>query len=183
MRWRHYHLTAPFLADGNINEAEVFGSAVWLWMHSAQHRDAPLHTLPDLLLPIVKARQFVIASRGDQPVFFLSWMWLDAEAEQRYLTQPAIFTRQQDWQSGDRLWIRDWIAPFGDTPLMRQFVLQELFPHHCFRAQYHRGAERGQRILDFHGSQVSRAAAHQWRQQQPAAVTPSRRLSQGQCHE
>ena len=42
---------APTGPDSPIDEAQVLGSAVWLWMHSAAHRDAPLHSLSTLLLP------------------------------------------------------------------------------------------------------------------------------------
>ncbi|MBN3154935.1 toxin-activating lysine-acyltransferase, partial [Pectobacterium brasiliense] len=33
-----YQLTAPLLG-GQFSEAEALGAAVWLWMHSEQHRD------------------------------------------------------------------------------------------------------------------------------------------------
>lgn len=51
------------------------------------HRDAPLHTLPDLLLLMIKHRQYVITTEQGRPVFFMSWAWLSQEAEARYLTQ------------------------------------------------------------------------------------------------
>ncbi len=71
-------------------ERKILGAAVWLWMHSPLHRDAPLHTLPDLLLPVIKHRQYVVATEQGRPVFFISQAWLSPEAEARYLTQPAI---------------------------------------------------------------------------------------------
>ncbi len=75
------------------------------------HRDAPLHTLPDLLLPVIKHRQYVVATEQGRPVFFMSQAWLSPEAEARYLTQPAILMPQSDWNSGDRMWVCDWVAP------------------------------------------------------------------------
>lgn len=86
------------------------------------HRDAPLHTLPTLLLPIIKRQQYVLASYQNQPVFFLSWAGMNQEAEARYLTQPAINMQENDWNSGDRLWFCDWIAPFGHTREMRNLI-------------------------------------------------------------
>lgn len=64
-----YQLTAPLLG-GQFSEAEALGAAVWLWMHSEQHRDIPLSVLPTLLLSAIKHQQFVIASRDDKPMFF-----------------------------------------------------------------------------------------------------------------
>ena len=128
-----YDVHAPLLLGGERSEAEVFGAAVWLWMHSPQHRDLPLHALPTVLLPIIKHQHYLLVSREGRPVFFMSWMSLDNEAERRYLSQPAIMVQESDWLSGDRLWIRDWIAPFGDTRAMQPpgdgpAVSRPLFP-------------------------------------------------------
>lgn len=49
-----YEVHSPMIVGGDMSEAEVLGAAVWLWMHSAQHRDLPLHALPTVLLPIIK---------------------------------------------------------------------------------------------------------------------------------
>ncbi|MCZ6343746.1 toxin-activating lysine-acyltransferase, partial [Escherichia coli] len=75
-------LIVPFI------EAEVLGAAVWLWMHSPLHRDAPLQTLPDLLLPVIKHRQYVVATEQGRPGFFMSQAWLSPEADAPYNTQP-----------------------------------------------------------------------------------------------
>lgn len=147
-----------------------WGAAVWLWMHSPLHRDAPLHTLPDLLLPVIKHRQYVVATEQGRPVFFMSQAWLSPEAEARYLTQPAILMPQSDWNSGDRMWVCDWVAPFGHTPDMSRLVRQDIFPRQCWRSLYHRGHETGLRVMNFSGAQVSREEARQWRVQHPLAV-------------
>ncbi|EHO1855377.1 toxin-activating lysine-acyltransferase, partial [Escherichia coli] len=115
MRNGKYDVLSPLYSGEPVNEAEVLGAAVWLWMHSPLHRDAPLHTLPDLLLPVIKHRQYVITTEQGRPVFFMSWAWLSQEAEARYLTQPAILMPQSDWNSGDRMWVCDWVAPSGHT--------------------------------------------------------------------
>ncbi|MCQ1895526.1 toxin-activating lysine-acyltransferase, partial [Escherichia coli] len=102
MRNGKYDVLSPLYSGEPVNEAEVLGAAVWLWMHSPLHRDAPLHTLPDLLLPVIKHRQYVVSTEQGRPVFFMSQAWLSPEAEARYLTQPAILMPQSDWNSGDR---------------------------------------------------------------------------------
>lgn len=165
-----YDVKSPLMLGGQESEAEVLGATVWLWMHSPMHRDAPLHALPTLLLPIIKRGQYVLVSRDARPVFFLSWAWLNPESEARYLTQPAIHMPQEDWDSGDRLWCCDWIAPFGHTRAMSQLVRQQIFPDSCWRALYHRGEARGKRVVTFHGARVSREAARHWRREHPLAV-------------
>lgn len=170
MRVGKYEINAPLMLGGDINEAEALGASVWLWMHSPLHRDAPLHALPTLLLPIIKRQQYVLVAEQGRPVFFLSWAWLSLEAEARYLTQPAIHMQEQDWDSGDRLWFCDWIAPFGHTSAMNRLMRRDLFADRCVRALYHRGAERGKRVVNFYGAQVSRDTARNWRREHPLAV-------------
>ena len=165
-----YDVHAPLLLGGDRSEAEVFGAAVWLWLHSPQHRDLPLHALPTVLLPIIRHQHYMLVSRGSQPLCFISWMWLNAAAEARYLTQPAILVQEADWASGERLWIRDWIAPFGESRAMSGLVTRMLFPDRCFRALYHRGAETGQRVMNFRGQQVSAGQARAWRATHPLSV-------------
>ena len=108
-------IIAPGLIDQTWNEAEVLGSVAWLWMHSASHRNFPLHTLPALLLPAIKNRQFILASESGRAVFYLSWANLTIDAEKRYLANSPLLMPEADWNCGDRMWVLDWVAPFGHT--------------------------------------------------------------------
>lgn len=83
-------IITPLLMNQDWNEAEVLGSAVWLWMHSASHRNFSMQSLSSLLLPAIKHRQFMLAYEAGRPVFYLSWANLSAAAEQRYISQPAV---------------------------------------------------------------------------------------------
>ena len=164
-----FEILAPRLLEGEFNEATAFGSAAWLWLHSARHRNVPMHTLSTLLLPAIKHGKFILVSERGQPVFYMSWAELDEEAEARYLSQSPEQMRQSDWDSGQRLWILDWIAPFGHTRLMRQLVGSRLLPNRSFRALYHRGGERGLRIKEMHGVAVHPREARAWFEQHPPA--------------
>lgn len=164
MRWNDFIVQAPLLLGGHaISEAEVLGASVWLWMHSAMHRDAPLHVLPSILLPIIKRQQYVLVVQRQQPVFFLSWMWLDAQAEARYLREPTVMIQEEDWRCGDLLWFRDFIAPFGHVPAMKELLYEELFSYSCARFLWHKGALQRPRIKTFHGRGVSRDSFHAWK--------------------
>ena len=170
MRVGDYDIKAPLILGGEESEAEVLGATVWLWMHSAMHRDAPLHALPTLLLPIIKRRQYVLVVENGRPVFFLSWAWLNLESEARYLTRPSIEMKEEDWDSGDRMWCCDWIAPFGHTAAMSALMRRDIFPDHCVRALYHRGEQLGKRVMMLHGDRVSAEQARAWQQAHPLAV-------------
>lgn len=167
MRYDDYDIIAPGLVEESWNEAAVLGSAAWLWMHSKSHRDAPLHTLSVLLLPAIKRRQFILAAEAGRPVFYLAWAKLSAEAESRYLRNSPLSMPEADWDSGERMWILDWIAPFGHTRAMTRLLERRLFADRLVRALYHRGDERGLRIKTFRGSAVLPEEARWWLQQHP----------------
>lgn len=151
MQLDNVELIAPAFSEEPWNEAQALGSAVWLWMHSPAHREAPLHTLNTLLLPAIGTRQFLIASEHGRPVAYAAWCWFSAEAEQRYLKNPAVTLHPDDWRSGDRLWFVDWVTPFGHSARLASLVRRHLFADSTFSALYHRGNERGLRVQRFQG--------------------------------
>lgn len=169
MRYDTLDVLAPEHAHSPVDEAQVLGSAVWLWMHSAAHRDAPLHSLSTLLLPAIKLRQFILVSEAGQPVFFLSWLNLSADAEARYLREPAVCIPEADWNSGDRLWINDWVAPFGHTRQIHSLLRRRLWSNRIARALHHRGEEQGLRVHHFRGIAVMDLEARAWLTHHPLA--------------
>lgn len=175
MQLGNYDVQAPMLLGGEMGEAEALGAAVWLWMHSKMHRETPLYALPDLLLPAIKRQQYAIASRNGQPVFYLSWMWLNTDAEHRYLTQSPLLLQESDWASGERMWLRDFIAPFGDLFPLRRLVTRALFPERCFRSLYHRGDSRGLCVMNFHGDNITASQAKAWRAATPLSARVKQR--------
>lgn len=164
-----FQIIAPGLIAQTWNEAEALGSAVWLWMNSATHRDFPLHALPVLLLPAIKNRQFVLAIESGRPVFYLSWATFSEQAERRYLANSPLRMPEADWKSGDRLWFLDWLAPFGHSRAMGQIMKRQIFANRWGRALYHRGDERGLQIKEFRGLATLPEEARQWLDSHPVA--------------
>lgn len=162
MRNDKLRLLAPAALGQPCNEAEALGGAVWLWMHSATHRNLPLHALPGVLMPAIKRGQFVLAVDGEQPVFFLSWTQFSQVAETRYLGNSSLLMPEADWNSGDRIWLLDFVAPFGHAAAMSRLLQRTVFPHSVMRMLYHRGNERGLRVKTFHGAAVAHADARRW---------------------
>lgn len=161
---------APGHSDEPWNEAQAFGCAVWLWMHSDAHRDVPLHTLNALLLPAIRHRRFVMASENGRPVAYFSWADLSEEAERRYLANPAVCMRDEDWASGERTWVLDWIAPFGHTAVLNRVLTRHFMAKRCMRALYHRSARSGLRIKTFKGIGVRTEEANAWFAAHPVAT-------------
>ncbi len=138
-----------------VNEAEVLGAVVWLWMHSERHRLLALHHLNQMLLPVIRQGQYVLVFEAGRPVFFSSWAYFDLFVEQCFLADPDRLFDAADWSSGDRMWLIDWIAPFGHSQRMRYRLDEELLPHSCCRLLSRNGEGRRSRILKHRGRKVS----------------------------
>lgn len=162
-------LIAPGLLAQPWSEAEVLGGVTWLWLHSASHRNMPLHVLNALLLPAIRHRQFILALESQRPVFYLAWANFSPRDEALYIRQSPQLMPDSAWNSGDRMWVTDWVAPFGHTRQMKQLVLNQLLANRCMRALYHRGSQRGLRIKHFHGRAVMPEEARAWFDARPLA--------------
>ena len=170
MQYNNLDILAPRLLEQSFNEAEMTGAAIWLWMHSEAHRNFPLHVLDVLLFPAIRTGQFILAAESGKPVFYLSWATFSEEAEERYILHPPHMMRNEDWQSGDRIWFLDWVAPFGRTREMRSLVAL-LFRTSYGRYLHHRGTERSLRVMEFKGADVIKQEARAWFSGNPA-MTP-----------
>ena len=160
-------IIAPRLIQQTWNEAEVLGSVVWLWLHSARHKEMPLHTLPTILMPAIKHRKFILVIEAGRPVFYLSWADFNPNAESRYVQHPLNIS-DEDWSSGDRMWVVDWVAPFGHSKAMSELLKKSLFVNKWMRAHYHRGTERGKTIIKtFCGLGVMPEEAKHWFETHP----------------
>jgi cytolysin-activating lysine-acyltransferase len=168
----------PAIRQPKESEVALFGSIVWLWMHSKIHRTMPLTDLQVALMPALKTGQFLLATAmndgEERPVAYIAWANLNAQAETRYLRMPNGGLTLKDWQSGDRMWVTDWFAPFGHSQAFSTLVLQQ-FSGSCFRGLYHRGDEKGLRILHFRGNAVSADQAKDWWADKPMDSTISGR--------
>lgn len=171
MRVDTFDIIAPALSAEPWSEAAVLGSATWLWMHSSAHREAPLHSLATLLLPAIKHRQFLLGSEHGKPVFYLSWLNLSAAAEQRYLERSPLELADADWNSGERLWLNDFVSPFGHTTALARLVQRRLFPDRCMRSLDHHGEERGLRVKTHMGLGVIPEQAKAWFAAHPLGLT------------
>lgn len=106
--------------------AEVLGDVVWLMTHSANHKHLFIADLEWLVMPPVMLRQFRLVRGKDKPQAFVTWALLNEEAEQR-LVAGHTRLKPSDWNSGDRAWIVDLIAPFGGQEAVLKEIKQRLF--------------------------------------------------------
>lgn len=148
------------------NEAEVFGAMTWIWLLAENCKSTRLSDMATQVLPVIKSRQFALFSQNSQPLAYISWANLDAQAEAKYVSsEPWIYT-QSNWNCGDRMWIINWFAP-GQSALVKNLIETKLFPHQCFRALYHKGTQRGMKVLTFKGKSLTNLDAKHWNIQHP----------------
>lgn len=175
MRNQPLQIIAPALGPLQQSEAEIFGSVVWLYMQSHIHQGMPLSELKKLVYPPLSKGQFVLATENHaghtRPVGFMSWANFNAEAEARYIKTLHDRLTVDEWNNGDRPWIVQYFAPFGHASRFWKTVQNSLLQAR-WRALYHRGDERGLRVLYFRGSQVSRQQELDWWSARPLS-TPS----------
>ncbi len=173
MRDQPLQIITPALGHLQQSEAEIFGSVVWLYMQSRIHQGMPLSELHKLVLPPLKKGQFVLVTENHaghiRPVGFMSWANFNAEVEARYISTLHDTLTMDDWNTGDRPWIIHFFAPFSHVQPFRRAVQRSL-PQARWRALYHRGDERGLRVLYFRGSQVSRQQELEWWSARPLSM-------------
>lgn len=170
-----FHIIAPKLGLPGAGDAHALGAVAWLWMHSARHRKlAPTLHSRTLMAPL-ETQQYLVASVADDdgdlmPVGYMAWANFDAQSEARYVRQSErLRMLSEDWNSGDRMWITDWVAPFGHERALRELVAT-LFADSCFRLLLECGEAPLPRVQTLRGEQMSVAAEQSWWQQRPLAA-------------
>jgi cytolysin-activating lysine-acyltransferase len=134
---------------------EIVGMAAWLWARSDLHRAWNLVLLEQEVMDSVQLQQFVLLTRKDHPVAFLSWAHLSEEAEVKYIADPHGLT-QQDKCSGPYLWLLNWVAPLGGTQEFTWVARHRLFHRsvgHMLRVKA--GNHEMARLVSGRGKQVS----------------------------
>jgi cytolysin-activating lysine-acyltransferase len=124
------------MSTGPKTVAEALGQIVWLFSQSPLHRHLKIADLEWSVMPAVLLEQFRVFSFGplpglenvrpedllpgfthegleQMPLGVAIWGLLSEEAEDRLERGERM--RNEDWKSGDRLWLLELISPFS-TP-------------------------------------------------------------------
>ncbi|XKM14518.1 toxin-activating lysine-acyltransferase [Orbaceae bacterium ac157xtp] len=166
---KEIYVVAPSITNQKCNQTECFGSAIWLWIHSQNHRETPLYALPKILLPAISRNQFILIYENRKPIFFMSWANMNEISEKKYISKEFTKIKDEDWNSGERTWIIDWIAPFGHTKAVAKYLKQQLLSNFICRSLYHKNEESDCKICFFKGKNISDEQATQWLKAHPLA--------------
>jgi len=111
----------------------ALGPVLFLYMQYAHRRHHFIGDLEWMLMPPLVNGQCRLYTRGQAPVGFVSWAFLDRPAEQRLLASGGRL-RPGDWNSGDRVWLIDLLAPFGGMESIVRDLKTTIFPGRTLRA-------------------------------------------------
>jgi cytolysin-activating lysine-acyltransferase len=104
--------------------ADVLGEILWLLAHSPLHRGWRLRDLESFVFPALKTNRYKLYKRDGRPIGYVSVALLSKAVEDRWLAGGYLL-QPEDWVSGDRPWVMDFITPFGDTEEVRRKLRSE----------------------------------------------------------
>lgn len=126
-------LSADFLKE--------IGAVAFVMARHARHRDRPVHALPSRIAPAAMARQIrVFYTAQSMPVGYLTWAWLNPQAERRWIEQPDTPLHPNEWTDGDALWLIDFVALPGLERALLKHAKDSLFADQSSIKALHRGA-------------------------------------------
>ncbi|MEO1152357.1 MAG: toxin-activating lysine-acyltransferase [Pseudomonadota bacterium] len=101
---------------------QALGDALFLAARSPRHAAMRVATLRAAFEPPVLLGQYKVFRFDDVPRGMFTWARMSPDAERRYVRGEPF--QQGDWQSGERLWLIDLIAPYkGLTASMVRWVM------------------------------------------------------------
>lgn len=113
----------PQIEAPSAAKLRVYGDFLFLAFRSHWHARMSVANLRSAFEPPIELNQYRIFRFDGVPRGLLTWAWLSAEAEQKYVAGEVL--APQDWQSGDRLWLIDIIAPYrGLTASISRWVME-----------------------------------------------------------
>jgi cytolysin-activating lysine-acyltransferase len=155
--------------SGTPERTSILGEIVWLLGYSDLHRDWPIGSIRQWVLPAIEYNQFRVYRRHGKPQGYVSWAWMSKACEEAYITHtPSL--NAEDWQSGSRGWIIDFVAPFGDAKAMVRDLRHNIFPNQVGRALRTRKGSDTLYIHYLHGARALARARD--RNQNPTVTLP-----------
>jgi hemolysin-activating ACP:hemolysin acyltransferase len=106
------------------SNSEVLGEILWLYSHSPIHRRLRLFEVEQYVLPAIKHQRYRIYKRNGLPIGYVGIARLAKEVEDAWLSGKYVL-QPDDWISGDRLWIVQFVVPFGDVLEVRKKLWYE----------------------------------------------------------
>lgn len=99
-----------------------------LCLGSDVHRNWFVKDIDRLFIEPLKADHARLFYRDGKVIGFISWAFLSYEAEDAFVNGTRKL-QSDDWKSGNRIWIIDCIAPYGDVGFIGRWARDHLTPY------------------------------------------------------
>lgn len=110
--------------------SHLLGEMTWLLTQSPLHRAMQIGDIEWLCMPALLKQQFYLFRDGDQPVGLALWAKCGASAERKLaagMIEPENRLTLEEWDSGDRVWLVDLVAPFANADnRQREIMIADL---------------------------------------------------------
>ncbi|WP_113912383.1 toxin-activating lysine-acyltransferase [Roseovarius dicentrarchi] len=100
----------PQIEMPGANKLRTYGDFMFLAFRSRWHARMNVANLRSAFEPPIELGQYRTFRFDDVPRGLITWAWMSAEVERKYVSGALL--DPPDWQSGDRLWLIDMIAPY-----------------------------------------------------------------------
>lgn len=100
----------PPLETPSEAKLRIYGDFLFLAFRSKWHMRMSVANLRSAFEAPVELDQYRVFRFDGVPRGLITWAWLSPEAERKYVSGDLL--DPADWQSGDRLWLIDMIAPY-----------------------------------------------------------------------
>lgn len=112
----------------------LLGEVTALLMLSKVHRKFEVRDIADILLPTLRLGQFrIYHGKQGQPIALVTWAYFSMQVEAAYLKGKSVLS-ESDLQSGDRLYVTDFIAPYGHVKQVIRDLKTNVFPNQKIHA-------------------------------------------------
>lgn len=143
--------------QGEPTNMSMLGEIVWLMAHSKLHQEWPIASIFQWVMPALMHKQCRLYRRNGRPVAYVAWARMSKEVEEAYVLNPKSL-QPKDWTSGDRGWLVDWIAPFGDSAAVMQDLREGIFKDEVGRALRVKPDSDEMQIIYVHGANAAAKA-------------------------
>jgi cytolysin-activating lysine-acyltransferase len=121
------NLSGAQLADAKreLEKLPLLGPAMWLFARDASRRFTFIADLDWRLIPPLVLDQCRLYSRDGVPWAFVTWARVSDAVDQRLRSGTPVIA-PHEWRSGERQWLIDVVAPFGDAHAVARQTLADL---------------------------------------------------------
>ena len=110
-----------------LTKLPLLGPAFWLFARDQHLRFTFIADLDWRLLPPLVLDQCRVYSKADLPWAFATWAFVSDAVDQRLRSTSPIIA-PHEWKSGERPWLIDVVAPFGDAEQVAREAAAQFAP-------------------------------------------------------